>query len=164
LARGLRGDGFALGDLCEPRHHRRGIVVQDLRARILADLSFRKRLAGPFLAEFGAVGAAHDALGAVHASGGLFQFELGDLDAGRADVAYTACCARFLPIEVAEPEPEATVGLTGNDLGDLAAVDDDTQPWRTLGDWADRLSRFERELPGAGPLVGDYTRVAGRKP
>ena len=40
-ARGLRGNCFALRDLCEPRHHRCGILVQDLRARILADLRFR---------------------------------------------------------------------------------------------------------------------------
>ena len=63
-ARGLRGDCFALRAVCEPRHHRCGIAVQDLRARILADRRFRKRLAGPLAAEFGSVGAAHDALGA----------------------------------------------------------------------------------------------------
>ena len=93
---------------------------------------------------------------------GLFQFELGDLDTGRADVTYAARRARLLPIEVAEPEPQAAVELTGNDLGNLAAVDDNTQPWRTLGDWADRLSRFERELPAAGPLVVDHLRLAVR--
>jgi hypothetical protein len=31
--------------------------VQDLRARILADLRFGKRLAGPLAAEFGSIGA-----------------------------------------------------------------------------------------------------------
>ena len=55
-ARGLRGDCFALRDLCEPRHHRCGIAVQNLRARILADPRFRERLAGPLAAEFGSVG------------------------------------------------------------------------------------------------------------
>ena len=113
-------------DLCEPRHHRCGIAMQDLRARIIDDPRFRKRLIGRLAAEFGAVGAGDDALAAVPASGGLFQFELGDLDAGRADVAYAARRARLLPIEVTEPERQAAVGLTGNDLGDLAAVDDDT--------------------------------------
>ena len=54
------GDGFALRDLCEPRHHRCGVEVQDLRARFLANLRFRKRLAGPLAAEFGSIGAAHD--------------------------------------------------------------------------------------------------------
>src|SRR6266581_597562 len=66
-ARGLRGDCFALRDLCEPRQHCGGIALQDLRARILADPCFRKRLAGLLAAEFGSVGAAHDALGAVQA-------------------------------------------------------------------------------------------------
>lgn len=80
---------------------------------------------------------------------GLFQFELGDLDAGGADVTYAARRARLLPIEVTEPERQAAVGLAGNELGDLAAVNDDTQPRRTLGDWANRLARLERELPGA---------------
>src|SRR3989442_2922944 len=70
-ARGLRGDCFALRDLCEPRHHRCGIAVQDLCARILPDIRFRERLAGPLAAEFGSVGAAHDALGAVQAHCGL---------------------------------------------------------------------------------------------
>ena len=78
-ARGLRGDCFALRDLCEPRQHRRGIVVQDLRARILADLRFRKRLAGPLAAEFGSVGAAHDALGAVQAHRGLDRAQAASL-------------------------------------------------------------------------------------
>ena len=64
-ARELRGDCFALRDLCEPRHHRFRIAVKDLRARILANVRFRKRLAGPLAAEFGSVRAAHDALGAV---------------------------------------------------------------------------------------------------
>jgi len=80
---------------------------------------------------------------------GLFQFELGDLDAGSSDVTYAARRARLLPIEVTEPERQAAVWLAGNDLGDLAAVDDDTQPWRALGDCPNRLSGFERELPGA---------------
>jgi hypothetical protein len=40
----LRRDCFALRDLWEPRHHRCGIVVQDLRARILADLRFGKAI------------------------------------------------------------------------------------------------------------------------
>ncbi len=47
------GGCFALRDLCEPRHHRCGIAMQDLRARILADLRFRKRLVSPLAAEFG---------------------------------------------------------------------------------------------------------------
>jgi len=61
------GDGFALRDLCKPRHDRCGIAMQDLRARFLADLRFRKRLASPLAAEFGSIGAAHDTLGAVQA-------------------------------------------------------------------------------------------------
>ena len=68
-ARGLRGDCFALRDLGEPRHHRCGIAVQDLLPRLLADIRFRERLAGPLAAEFGSVGAAHDALGAIQEIG-----------------------------------------------------------------------------------------------
>ena len=55
-ARGLCGDCFALRDLGEPRHHRCGIAVKDLRARILADRRLRKRFARPLAAEFGSVG------------------------------------------------------------------------------------------------------------
>ena len=36
--------------------------MQDLRAGIVADPRFRKRLAGPLAAEFGSVGIAHDAV------------------------------------------------------------------------------------------------------
>src|SRR5271156_4116100 len=61
---GLRGPGGA-------GEHRSGIAVQDLLARFLADLRFRERLSGPVAAELGAVGAAHDALGAVEAHGRL---------------------------------------------------------------------------------------------
>ena len=45
--------------------------MQDLLARLLADRGFRKCLPGPVATELGAVGAAHDALGAVEAHGRL---------------------------------------------------------------------------------------------
>src|ERR1700687_246863 len=67
----LRGGFFALRDGCDAREHRGGIAVQDLLARFVADLRFRERLGGPLAAEFAAVGAAHDALGAVRAHAGL---------------------------------------------------------------------------------------------
>src|SRR6185503_13570737 len=51
--------------------HRGGVAMQDLLARFLADLRFRERLGGPLTAEFSAVGAAHDAIGAVQAHRGL---------------------------------------------------------------------------------------------
>src|SRR5438128_946021 len=66
-ARGLHSDCFALRNLCEPRHDRCSIAVQDLLARILTDLRIRKRLADPLATEFSSVGAAYDALGAVQA-------------------------------------------------------------------------------------------------
>ena len=70
-ARGFCGCCFALRDLCKPRHHRFGIAVQDLRARILADLRFRKRFVSPLAAEFGSIGTAHDTVGAVQPHRGL---------------------------------------------------------------------------------------------
>src|SRR5882762_10129535 len=66
-AGGLGGGALALPDLCDAGEHRSGIAMQDLLARFLADLRFRERLPGPIAAELGAVGAAHDALGAVQA-------------------------------------------------------------------------------------------------
>jgi hypothetical protein len=61
----LGGGGFALCGLYDAGEHCSGIAVQDLLARFLADLRFGERLPGPVAAELGAVGAAHDALGAV---------------------------------------------------------------------------------------------------
>ena len=77
----------------------------------------------------------------------LFQFEFGDFDAGRFDIAYAARRARLLPIEVSEPEGQAAVGLTPNDLCDLAAVDNDTQSGRVLvigpTDWPGSTASFQ---------------------
>src|SRR5438477_10391107 len=69
--RSSRGRAFDSRDCHERRQHRRRIAMQDLLARVLADLGFRERLGGPLAAEFGAVGAAHDAIGAVQAHRGL---------------------------------------------------------------------------------------------
>src|SRR5260370_21959945 len=65
----LGGGAFGLRGPCGAGEHRGGIAVHDLLARFLADLRFRKRLPGPVAAELGAVGAAHDALGAVQVYG-----------------------------------------------------------------------------------------------
>src|ERR1700724_2529249 len=62
---GLRGGAFGPRGPCGAGEHRSGIAVQDLLARVLADLRVRERLPRPVAAELGAVGAAHDALGAV---------------------------------------------------------------------------------------------------
>src|SRR5438477_2785762 len=70
-AAGLRGGAFAPRDACGACEHRSSVAVQDLLARFIADLRFRERLPGPVAAELGAVGAAHDALGAVEVHGGL---------------------------------------------------------------------------------------------
>ena len=43
-------------------------------------------------------------------------------------------CARLLPIEVAKSKRHSAVGCAGNALRDLAAVDDDPQARRLLGD------------------------------
>src|SRR5688500_5487058 len=51
--------------------HRGGVAVQDLLACFVADIGFLQRLLGPADPELGAVGAAHDALGAVEAHAGL---------------------------------------------------------------------------------------------
>src|SRR5260370_40934051 len=67
----LGGGAFALRGPRGADEHRSGIAVQDLLARFLADLRFRKRLPGPVAAELGAVGAAHDALAAVQVYGRL---------------------------------------------------------------------------------------------
>src|ERR1700730_19024930 len=61
----LGGGAFGLRGPCGAGEHRSGIAVQDLLARLLADLRVRERLPRPVAAELGAVGAAHDALGAV---------------------------------------------------------------------------------------------------
>src|SRR5690348_1974072 len=61
----LGGGALGLCGPCGAGEHRSGIAMQDLLARFLADLRFRERLPGPVAAELGAVGAAHDALGAV---------------------------------------------------------------------------------------------------
>ena len=65
------GGCFALRDLCEPRHHRCGVAVQDLRVRFLADLRFCQRLGSPLAAELGSIGPAHDTVGAVQPHRGL---------------------------------------------------------------------------------------------
>src|SRR5271169_1372769 len=67
----LGGGSLARRGLCDAGEHRCGIALEDLLARFLADLSFGKRLPGPVAAELGAVGAAHDALGAVQPDGRL---------------------------------------------------------------------------------------------
>ena len=59
------GGSIGLRGPCDAGEHRSGVAMQDLLARFLADLRFRERLPGPVAAELGAVGAAHDALGAV---------------------------------------------------------------------------------------------------
>src|SRR5438034_4466144 len=66
-----RRRAFARRDPDERREHRGGVAMQDLLARFLTDLRFRERLGGPLAAEFSAVGAAHDAIGAVQAHRGL---------------------------------------------------------------------------------------------
>src|SRR5438094_7194608 len=65
--RGSGGGVLSLRDCSDAGEHRGRIAVQDLLARFLTDLRFRKRLLGPLAAELGAVGAAHDAVGAVQA-------------------------------------------------------------------------------------------------
>src|SRR5262249_51891041 len=67
-ARGLGGGAFARVRH-DPSEHHSGVAVQNLLARILADLGFGERLPGPVAAEFGAVGAADDAVGAVQPHG-----------------------------------------------------------------------------------------------
>src|SRR5262245_32636479 len=64
-ARTLRDGGFAPRAPRGSSEHRRGVAVQDQLARLVADLGFGERLAGPVAAELGAVGAADDAIGAV---------------------------------------------------------------------------------------------------
>src|SRR5947209_17199729 len=67
---GLFGGGaFLLRGLCDTGEHRGGVSVQDLVARIIADLGFGKRLPGPVAPKFGTVGSADDALGAVQPDG-----------------------------------------------------------------------------------------------
>src|ERR1043166_1316812 len=93
------------------------------------------------------------ALCALSANRKLLQFELGDLDARRADVLDAARRARLLPVEITEPQHLAAVGLAGRDLDDLSAIDDDAQAGRLLGDRGRLLTGVERTLPGARPLV-----------
>src|SRR5437667_11858741 len=64
---GSGGGVLSLRDCSDAGEHRGSIAVQDLLARLLTDLRFRKRLPGPVAAELGAVGAAHDTVGAVQA-------------------------------------------------------------------------------------------------
>src|SRR2546426_12611869 len=64
---GSGGGVLSLRDCSDAGEHRGSIAVQDLLARLLTDLRFGKRLPGPVAAELGAVGAAHDAVGAVQA-------------------------------------------------------------------------------------------------
>src|SRR5262249_15030713 len=68
-ARGLGGGAFAGRVRYEASEHRGSVAAEDLLARILADLGFNERLPGPVAAEFGAVGTAHDAIGAVQPHG-----------------------------------------------------------------------------------------------
>src|SRR4029453_15915309 len=68
-ARGLGGGAFALRAPRDASEHRGGVAVQDLLARVLPDLRFGERLPGPVDAELGAVGAAHDTIGAVQPHG-----------------------------------------------------------------------------------------------
>src|SRR5207302_65410 len=71
-AEGLFGGGaFLLCGLCDTREHRGGVAVQDLVARVLADVCFGERLPGPVAPKFGAIGTADDALGAVQPDGRL---------------------------------------------------------------------------------------------
>src|ERR1700721_3440988 len=66
LERGRLGGGFfALRGPDDAGEHRSGVAMQDLFARILADLRFRERLPGPVATEPGAVGPPHDRPGAV---------------------------------------------------------------------------------------------------
>src|SRR5262245_54172451 len=64
-ARGLGGGAFAGRARHDASEHRGGVAAEDLLARVLADLGFGERLPGPVAAEFRAVGAADDAVGAV---------------------------------------------------------------------------------------------------
>jgi hypothetical protein len=57
----------------EPAEHHRRIAVEDLLARLFAHIRLCERLAGPVDAEFGTVGAAHDARGAVRPPGRRFR-------------------------------------------------------------------------------------------
>src|SRR6058998_180530 len=70
-ARGLDGGAFALRVPRDASEDRGGVAVQDLLARLLADLRFGERLPRPVHAELGAVGAADDAIGAVQPHGRL---------------------------------------------------------------------------------------------
>src|ERR1700726_4244274 len=67
----IGGGAFGLRGPCRAGEHRSSIAVQDLLARVLADLRVREPLPRPVAAELVADGAAHDALGAVQAYGRL---------------------------------------------------------------------------------------------
>src|SRR5262249_49767681 len=91
----------------------------------------------------------------------LFQLDLHKLDTRRARVADAAWCAGLLPIKVAKAQPLVAIGFAGDNLGDLAAVDDDPDSGRFLGDGGDRLARLQHEPPSARPLVVEDLRIAG---
>src|SRR5262249_50027619 len=65
----LGGGAFALRSSHDASEHLGGVAVQDLLARVLADLGVGERLPGPVAAELGAVSAADDAVGTVEPHG-----------------------------------------------------------------------------------------------
>src|ERR1043166_3792046 len=70
-ARLFGGSAFLLRGRYDTREHRRGIAVQDLLARVVADLRLRQCLPGPVAPKFGPVGAAYAARSAVQPDGRL---------------------------------------------------------------------------------------------
>src|SRR6185295_18724159 len=90
----------------------------------------------------------------------LLDLDLDDIHPRGADIAHRARRAGLLPVEIAEPQDLAALGLARGDFGDLAAVDHDAQARSILGDGCSGLSRLEQQPPGARPLVVEELMIA----